>query len=102
MGRRGDGFRLTPLPILQLLWHVGDCDVIRFDPHAEFQIERRGIPRSWIEKTLRSWDETEARGGKRSFLKCYPERGKKLRVVVRENDHEYVITAYFDRRKPCA
>jgi hypothetical protein len=76
--------------------------MIRFDPHAEFQIERRGISRSWIEETLRSWDETETRGGKRSFLKCYPERGKKLRVVVRENDHEYVITAYFDRRKPCA
>jgi Domain of unknown function (DUF4258) len=60
--------------------------MIRFDPHAEFQIERRGISRSWIDETLRSWDETETRGGKRSFLKCYPERGKKLRVVVREND----------------
>ncbi|KFI19253.1 hypothetical protein IB75_09890 [Nitrosococcus oceani C-27] len=74
----------------------------RFDPHAEFQIKRRGILKSWIDETLRDWDETETRGGKRSFLKCYPERGKKLRVVVRETDHEYVIAAYFDRRKPCA
>lgn len=30
--------------------------MIRFDPHAEFQIERRGIRRSWIEETLDSWD----------------------------------------------
>jgi len=24
-----------------------------------------------------------------------------LRVVVRESDHAYVITAYYDRRRPC-
>lgn len=76
--------------------------MICFDPHAEFQIERRGILRSWVEETLNRWAETETRNDKRSFLKCYPQRGKKLRVVVPENDHEYVITAYFDRRKPCA
>jgi hypothetical protein len=48
--------------------------MIRYDPHAEFQIERRGIPRAWVEETLISPDETEIKGNKRSFLKCYTER----------------------------
>lgn len=76
--------------------------MIRYDSHAEFQIARRGIQLVWVEETLTSPDETEVKGNKRSFLKCYTERGKMLRVVVRENDPQYVITAYFDRRKPCA
>ena len=76
--------------------------MMQYDPHAIFQIERRGIPREWVEETLAHCDETEVKGNKRSFLRCFPERGKMLRVVVRENDHRYVITAYFDRRKPCA
>ncbi len=76
--------------------------MIRYDSHAEFQIVRRGIPLAWVEETIASPDETEVKDGKRSFLKCYTERGKMLRVVVRENDPRYVITAYFDRRKPCA
>jgi len=44
--------------------------MIRYDPHAEFQLMRRGIPRTWVEETLSSPDETEVKGGKRSFLKC--------------------------------
>jgi len=50
---------------------------------------------------LREWDETQGHGDKRSFLKCDPARGKMLRVVVRDSDHQYVITAYYDRRFPC-
>lgn len=75
---------------------------VKYDPHAEFQIERRRISYAWVEETLRAPDETEIKGDKCSFLKCYTERGKMLRVVVREADRSYVITAYFDRRKPCA
>jgi hypothetical protein len=67
-----------------------------------FEIERRGIGLSRVEETLASWEATELRGGKRSFLRCYQDRGKMLRVVVRETDPEYVITAYYDRRRPCA
>jgi hypothetical protein len=74
---------------------------LEYDPHAEFQIQRRGIDKLWIEDTLQNWDEVERKDGKCSFLKCFPERRKKLRVVVRESDHNYIITAYFDRRKPC-
>ena len=62
---------------------------------------RRGITKEQVEDVLRKWDETEGHGDKRSFLKCDPERSKMLRVVVRDSDHQYVITAYYDRRFPC-
>jgi hypothetical protein len=47
--------------------------MIRYDEHAEFQIGRRSIEKSWM-----------------------------LRVLTPLNDPEYVISAYFDRTKPCA
>ncbi len=74
----------------------------RYDPHALFQMVRRGIQREWVEAALRFPDEQEVRDNKRSFLKCHPEHGKKLRVVTRIDDPQYGVTAYFDRRKPCA
>jgi hypothetical protein len=75
--------------------------MIRYDPHAEFQISRREIPKRFVEETMRNPDFTEAKDNKFSFLKCYPERKKMVRIVTRKDDREYVITAYFDRRKPC-
>jgi hypothetical protein len=33
--------------------------VIRYDDHAEFQLERRGIAKSWIEETVVHPDETQ-------------------------------------------
>jgi hypothetical protein len=75
--------------------------VIRFDTHAEFQIQRRGIAKQWVEDTILNPDETEARGNRRSFLKRLPGRHVMLRVVMARNDPEHVITAYFDRTKPC-
>ena len=75
--------------------------MIRYDPHAVFQINRREILTSLVEETIANPDKIETNSNKCSFLKCYPERGKMLRVVTREDDHEHVITAYFDRRKPC-
>lgn len=75
--------------------------MVRYDPHALFQMTRRGIRKEWIEAALRAPEEQEVRDDKRSFLKCHPERGRMLRMVTRLNDPEYIITAYFDRRKPC-
>jgi hypothetical protein len=75
--------------------------MIRYDEHAEFQIERRGIAKSWVEETIRDSDATETKSGRRSFLKCLPGRRVMLRVVTSLNDPDYVITAYFDRTKPC-
>jgi Domain of unknown function (DUF4258) len=75
--------------------------VIRYNEHAEFQIERRGIAKKWIEDTIVDPDETETRGSRRSFLKRLPGRHVMLRVVTTRADPEYVITAYFDRTKPC-
>ena len=75
--------------------------MIHYDPHAEFQLVRRDIKKAWVERVLSSPQEKEQRGDKLSLLLCFPERGKMLRVVVRSSDPEYVITAYFDRRKPC-
>jgi len=75
--------------------------VIRYDEHAEFQIARRSIEKAWIEETIRSPDGEEVHGARRSFLKCLPGRHAMLRVVTPAHDPEYVITAYFDRTKPC-
>lgn len=75
--------------------------MIRYDEHAEFQIARRDIDKAWIEETIRQPDETETRSARRSFLKCLPGRHVMLRVVTSASDPEYVITAYFDRTRPC-
>jgi hypothetical protein len=75
--------------------------MIRYDEHAEFQIARRGIAKASIEEALRSPDETETGGQRRSFLKRLPGRHVMLRVVTPRHDPEYVITAYFDRTRPC-
>jgi Domain of unknown function (DUF4258) len=75
--------------------------VIRYDEHAEFQIERRGIAKAWVEETILNPDETETKDKRQSFLKCLPGRHVMLRVVTARRDPEFVITAYFDRTKPC-
>jgi Domain of unknown function (DUF4258) len=75
--------------------------VIRYSEHAEFQIARRGISKEWIEETLLSPDQTEIKSGRQSFLKSLPGRRVMLRVVTAQNNPEYIITAYFDRTKPC-
>ncbi len=76
--------------------------MIRYDEHAELQLARRKIEKVWVEETLRNPDATEAKGNRRSFLKCLPERHVMLRVVTPLQEPNYVITAYFDRTKPCA
>ena len=76
--------------------------MIRYDEHAEFQIQRRRITKEWIEDTILNPDETETKGNRRSFLKRLPGRHVMLRVVTARDDPEYIITAYFDRTKPCA
>lgn len=76
--------------------------MIRYDEHAEFQIERRGIAKEWVEETIHNPDETETQGSRLSYLKCLPDRHIMLRVVTSVHDPQYVITAYFDRKKPCA
>jgi hypothetical protein len=75
--------------------------MIRYDEHAEFQIERRNIAKAWVEDAIRNPDEMEAKGSRISYLKRLPGRRVMLRVVTTRDDPEYVITAYFDRTKPC-
>ncbi|MBI5528360.1 MAG: DUF4258 domain-containing protein [Deltaproteobacteria bacterium] len=76
--------------------------MVCFDQHALFQMERRGILSEWVERAPRVPDETEIRGDKRSFLVRLEGHTEMLRVVTRIDDPEYVITTYFDRRKPFA
>jgi hypothetical protein len=38
--------------------------MIRYDDHAEFQIERRGITKACIEDTILNPDETETKGNR--------------------------------------
>lgn len=75
--------------------------MIRYDPHAEFQIVRRDILKTWVEQTVREPDVVEQKGSRRSFFKSLPGRRIMLRVVTPADDPEYIITAYFDRTKPC-
>jgi Domain of unknown function (DUF4258) len=75
--------------------------MIRYDEHAEFQIARRAILKAWVEQTLREPDLVEDKGSRRSYFKCLPGRRIMLRVVALVSDPEYIITAYFDRTKPC-
>ena len=75
--------------------------MIRYDEHAEFQIERRGIAKAWIREAILNPDEAETQGNRQSFLKRLPGGHVMLRVVTALQDPEYVITAYFDRTKPC-
>jgi len=76
--------------------------MIRYDEHAEFQIARRAILKAWVEQTLREPDIVEDGATRKSFFKCLAGRRVMLRVVTPATDLEYVITAYFDRTKPCA
>ena len=71
--------------------------MIRYDDHALFQLERRKISYAWVEETLSHPDATETKGLRRSFLKCLPGRR-----VTPLHDSAHVITAYFDRTRPCA
>jgi len=75
--------------------------MIRYDEHAEFQIARRNIEKAWIEVVLRNPDSVEKGRARQSFFKCLPGRHVMLRVVTPLTDPEYVITAYFDRARPC-
>jgi hypothetical protein len=75
--------------------------MIRYDEHAEFQLKRRDIEKAWVEETVRNPDATEITSRRRSYLKCLPGRHVMLRVVTPQDDPEYVVTAYFDRKKPC-
>jgi hypothetical protein len=77
--------------------------MIQYDDHALLQLERRKISHAWVEETLSHPDATETKGLRRSFLKCLPGRRVRLRVVTPPlHDPAYVITAYFDRTRPCA
>jgi hypothetical protein len=73
--------------------------MIRYDEHAEFQMERRGIAKVWVEQAIREPEVTETSGNRRSYLRCVAGRRIMLTPL---HDPDYVITAYFDRTKPCA
>ena len=75
--------------------------MVRYDEHAEFQIARRNIEKAWIEAVLSTPDTVEKGLTRQSFFKCLPGRHVMLRVVTPLDDPDYVITAYFDRTKPC-
>lgn len=74
---------------------------IRYDEHALFQMEKRAISRDDVEATIGMPDAVETGSTRLSYLKSLPGRRFMLRVVTSLIDPEYVITAYFDRRKPC-
>jgi len=75
--------------------------MIRYDEHAEFQMKRRDIAKEWVADAILKPDEIETSGNRQSFLKRLPGRHVMLRVVTARDDVDYVITAYFDRTKPC-
>ena len=46
--------------------------MVRYTEHAEFQLERRGINKAWVEDTILNPDETETEGNRQSFSSVYP------------------------------
>jgi hypothetical protein len=76
--------------------------MIGYVQHTKFQLERRGIAQEWVEETIHNPDETETKENRLSYLKCLPNRHITLRVIPPGDDPQYVIPAYFDRRRPCA
>jgi hypothetical protein len=46
--------------------------MIRYDEHAEFQMERRGIAKVWVEQTIREPEVTQTSGNRRSYFRCVP------------------------------
>lgn len=75
-----------------------DVVEIKIIPLALKKMELRGVPRAWVEETIRSPDETVAGYSGRSVAqKTYPVSGKRmlLRVVYERAAKDYVVlTAY--------
>jgi Domain of unknown function (DUF4258) len=47
---------------------------IRYDEHAKFQLERRGIAKVWVEQTIREPEVTQTSGNRRSNFRCVAGR----------------------------
>jgi hypothetical protein len=45
--------------------------MIRYDEHADFQLERRGIAKDWVEQTIRAPEVTETKGIRRVVFALY-------------------------------
>jgi hypothetical protein len=74
----------------------------KLTPHAEEQIEDRGIPMAWIEATCAAPDriEPDPIAGRTRLFRSIPEfSGRVLRVVVetKATGGREVVTAHFDR-----
>jgi hypothetical protein len=46
--------------------------MVRYDEHAEFQLERRGISKDWVEETLRNPEATETQADNH-FCTVFPD-----------------------------
>lgn len=69
--------------------------------HALEMLKERRIAREWVDRTLSSPAQTEAKAdGTVHYLSPVPEHGGRvLRVVVSpEHDPPQVVTVFFDRR----
>lgn len=79
---------------------------LRFSAHILEVTEERGIAAEWVERTLVAPEWTEADAADvtlRRALLALPERGGRvLRVVYRDGETFFAVTAFFDRgaRRP--
>jgi len=76
--------------------------MIRFTKHAQEAVEKRGIAREWIDRTIAAPDFTRADPNDRTLthsFKVIDEAGRRiLRVVHRpEQTDMLIVTAHFDR-----
>ena len=69
-----------------------DMDIV-YTMHANEQIKERKLLKVWVEETIKSPDQTKAKGHK--YYATKKLNGKTLRVIYVKEKYIKVITSYF-------
>jgi hypothetical protein len=80
-----------------------DSVTLSFGQHAERALEERGIPKSWVERTLAAPQAVEPDprkpGRLRAFRAIEERDGRVLRVVYVPGETPHIVTVFFDRAR---
>lgn len=77
--------------------------MIEYSRHVRQQMDKRGITEHQIAQCLADPDtiESDDRPDRIRYLRCVPGHSRALRVVVRFEQHNFVVTVHPDRRFRC-
>ena len=81
----------------------GSFDVIEYSRHARVRMAEGRISEAAVQLCLRDPDfiEPDPDTTLIRFLRCVPGHSRKIRVVVRNRQRNFVVTAHPDRRFQC-